>query len=57
MWQIVYLSQSQEEVQKVISLLNNNKILTKINKKNDNDIEILVPSTELAEAQELILSN
>ena len=56
MWQVVYISQNEEDVQKIDILLTNNKILTKINKKNDNDIEILVPSTELAEAQELILS-
>jgi len=57
MWQVVYLSQREEEVQRIIELLNSNKILTKMNKKSDSDIEILVPSTELSEAQELILSS
>ena len=57
MWQIVHISQARENAEKIRELLEKNKILVKLTQKSENNIEILVPSAELAEAQELILSN
>ena len=57
MWQIVHISQTSENAEIIKNLLEKNKILVKLIEKSENNIEILVPSAELAQAQELILSN
>ena len=55
MWEIVHISQNIENAENIKTLLESNDILVKIIQKSENNIEILVPSTELAQAQELIL--
>jgi aspartokinase len=57
MWQIIYISQTFENAKEICDLLERNKILVKLIEKSENNIEILVPSAELSEAQELILAN
>jgi len=57
MWQIVHISQTLENAEAIKNLLENNKILVKVISKSEDNIEILVPSAELAEAQELILAS
>jgi len=57
MWQVVHISQTGENAESIKLMLEGNKILVKVIAKGENNIEILVPSAELAEAQELILAN
>jgi len=57
MWESVYISQTIENAKDIEKLLKSNDILVKIIRKSKDDIQIFVPSAELSEAQELILSN
>ncbi|MCL2740388.1 MAG: hypothetical protein FWE47_04265 [Oscillospiraceae bacterium] len=57
MWQVVHISQGAENAEMIRELLESNKILVKIIEKGEANVEVLVPSAELAEAQELILAN
>ena len=57
MWESVYISQTLENAKNIETLLKSHDILVKLIKKSKDDIEIFVPSTELTEATELILSN
>ena len=61
MWTIVYMAANFELVNKVNSMLKENKILTKvrklekINEEEHSYYEILVPDAELTEAQGIII--
>jgi len=57
MWEIVHISQTSESAKNIETLLQSHDILVKVIKKSKDDIKIFVPSTELSEAQELILAN
>jgi len=57
MWEIVQIVQTLENAKNIETLLTSRDILVRIIQKGADDIEIFVPSTELSEAQELILSN
>lgn len=62
MWTVVYVSQSIETVKKLVDVLLDNKVISKLrrvnNSKSDgNCYEVLVPRTELETAQDLIFDN
>ena len=55
MWQVVHISQESANAKEICALLEENKILVKVIEKSEDNIEILVPSAELSQAQEIIL--
>ena len=63
MWTVIYVSQSIETAKKLIDVLLTNKVISKLRRTNNcNGIEsscyeVLVPSTELETAQDLIFEN
>ena len=63
MWTVIYVSQSIETAKKLIDVLLTNKVISKLRRtKNSNGnesscYEVLVPSTELETAQDLIFEN
>lgn len=63
MWTVLYVSQSIETSKKLIDVLLTNRIIFKLRRANGGDgkdsccYEILVPSTELEIAQDLIFEN
>lgn len=63
MWTVIYVSQSIETAKKLIDVLLTNKVISKLrrtNNCNENEsscYEVLVPSTELETAQDLIFEN
>ena len=52
MWTVIYVSQSIETAKKLIDVLLTNKVISKLS-----CYEVLVPSTELETAQDLIFEN
>ena len=63
MWTVIYVSQSIETAKKLIDVLLTNKVISKLrrtnnwNGKESTCYEVLVPSTELETAQDLIFEN
>lgn len=61
MWTVVYMSQDKFKIDKLMSILEHNKVITMLKAvgENENDAdrvyEILVPQTELEAAQEIIV--
>lgn len=61
MWTVVYMSQDKFKVDRVMSLLESNEVITMLKAvgegESDTDrvYEILVPQTELETAQEIIV--
>ena len=60
MWTVVFVSQDKSKIDKILKLLEENKIMTMLktssegNFEVDNTYEILVPQTELETAQDVI---
>ena len=60
MWTVVYVSRNKDKIDKLISILNSSSIITMLrlngNKDSENSVtyEILVPRTELDQAQDII---
>ena len=63
MWTVIYVSQSIETAKKLIDVLLTNKVISKLRRTNNCNgnecscYEVLVPSTELETAQDLIFEN
>lgn len=63
MWTVVYVSQSIETSKKLIDVLLDNKIISKLRRARGESVstnccyEVLVPTTELETAQDLIFDN
>lgn len=63
MWTVIYVSQSEQTSKKIAESLLKNGIVSKLRRvkstDSENDVccEILVPSTELEAAQDLIFEN
>ncbi len=61
MWTVVYISQSMETSKKLIEVLLKNKVISKLRRvggaEDGNCYEVLVPSTELESAQDLIFGD
>ena len=63
MWTVVYVSQSKETSEKLVDVLLTNRVISKLRRANAVDdeksgyYEVLVPSTELEAAQDLIIEN
>ena len=63
MWTVIYVSQSIETAKKLIDVLLTNKVISKLRRTNNCNgnesscSEVLVPSTELETAQDLIFEN
>ena len=63
MWTVIYVSQSIETAKKLIDVLLTNKVISKLRRTNNctgyesSCYEVLVPSTELETAQDLIFEN
>lgn len=61
MWTVVYISQSIDISQKLVDVLLENSIISKLRRAGGKDgescYEVLVPSTELFGAQDLIFEN
>ncbi|MCD8181566.1 MAG: hypothetical protein LUF26_08840 [Firmicutes bacterium] len=63
MWTVVYVSQSLETSKNLIDVLLENKVISKLRRANScgqeegGCYEVLVPSTELEAAQDLIFEN
>lgn len=61
MWTVVYMSQDKFKVDRVMSLLENNEVITMLKAVGEGEsdadrvYEILVPQTELETAQEIIV--
>lgn len=60
MWMVVYVSHAKDIVDKLVGALRENKIISRVRRvKNDEGgcFEVLVPQTELDQAQDLIFEN
>jgi hypothetical protein len=62
MWTVVYMSQSAETSEKLMAVLSENKVMSKLRRSNYSRekfgcYEVLVPSTELEASQDLIFEN
>ena len=64
MWTVVYVSQNKSKVDRILKMLEENKIITMLKSSSDNDdfqstnvFEILVPQTELESAQDIIFDS
>lgn len=63
MWTVVYVSQSEEIAKNLSKVLFENKVISRLRRSNGADeeggccYEVLVPSTELEAAQDLIFEN
>ncbi len=64
MWTVVYVSQSLQTSRKLVDVLLCNKVISKLRRATSSDggdgtgcFEVLVPSTELEAAQDLIIEN
>ena len=61
MWTVVYVAQKAQEVSKIKLILDENKIISRVRRGNEladeegTCYEIMVPSAELSQAQDLIL--
>ena len=63
MWTVVYVAQKPQEIFRIKDILDNNEIISRIREDKDSNeesgmcFEIMVPSAELSQAQNLILSS
>ena len=63
MWTVVYVSQNKAKIDKILALLDENKIMTKLKASVEeefdmgNAYEILVPKPELETAQDIIFDS
>ncbi|MDY3928755.1 MAG: hypothetical protein SOZ34_05245 [Clostridia bacterium] len=63
MWTVVYVAQKSQEIFRVKTLLDDNKIICRIRESRNSDeehgmyFEIMVPAAELSAAQNLILDS
>ena len=62
MWTVIYLSQSEESAGRLIDMLTENKVISRLRRDCADEggkgcFEVLVPSTELETAQDLIFEN
>ncbi|MBQ3125302.1 MAG: hypothetical protein IJC09_07785 [Clostridia bacterium] len=63
MWTVVFMSQDKAKVDKILKLLEDNKIMTMLKTSAEDDFEtgsvyeILVPQTELETAQDIIFDS
>ena len=63
MWTVVYISQSIETAGKLVQVLKENEVISRLRRANSNGeekgscYEVLVPLTELEAAQDLIIEN
>ena len=63
MWTVVYVSHDKAKVDRVLGLLDDNKIMTRLKSSEEDDLganklfEILVPNTELETAQDIIFDS
>lgn len=62
MWTVVYVAQKPQEVFRVKDILDKNSVISRIREGKDSDeengmcFEIMVPSAELSQAQDLIIA-
>lgn len=59
MWIVVYISASRRNAEKLVKVLGENEIISRLRctDKEHNCFEVLVPQSELASAQDLIFDN
>lgn len=63
MWIVVYISQSAQTAEKLAEVLKENEVIPRLRRANSSReekgscYEVLVPSTELEAAQDLIIEN
>lgn len=59
MWIVVYVSANKEHAEKLVNVLESNEIISKLRctDNEQNCFEVLVPQSELAQAQDLIIEN
>lgn len=63
MWTVVYVAQKPQEIFRIKDILDSNEIISRIredkasDEKNGMCFEIMVPSAELSQAQNLILAS
>lgn len=59
MWIVVYISASKNNAEKLVKVLEENKIISKLRctDKSKGCFEVLVPQSELSSAQDLIFDN
>jgi hypothetical protein len=63
MWTVIFVSQDEDKINKLVSMLNNADIMTRLQYSREDDFsagqscKILVPHTELEAAQEIIFDN
>ena len=63
MWTVVYVAQKPREVFRIKDILDKNEIISRIREGKDSDeekgmcFEIMVPSAELSQAQDLIIAS
>lgn len=63
MWTVVFMSQDKAKVDRILKLLEDNKIMTMLRASAEDDFEtgssyeILVPQTELETAQDIIFDS
>ncbi len=63
MWTVVYISQSIQTSEKLVEVLKENDVISRLRRSISSDAdrgncyEVLVPSTELETAQDLMIEN
>lgn len=61
MWMVVYVSQDGTAVKKLVEILSENHILSRVRRIGNNGerqgFEVLVPQTELNSAQDIIIDS
>ena len=63
MWTVVYMTQEEENANKVVSILEKNNLIYKIRPVGETEdeenvcYEVLVPETEINEAHKIIIDN
>ena len=60
MWIVVYVSHAEDAVKRLVDVLRENGIISKVRHARNDDgccMEVLVPQTELDQAQDLIFEN
>ena len=63
MWTVVYVAQKPQEIFRIKDILDNSEIISRIREDKDSNeesgmcFEIMVPSAELSQAQNLILAS
>lgn len=62
MWTVIYVSQSMDTAERLMGMLTKNSVISKLRRDRSDEsgngcFEVLVPSTELERAQDLIFEN